>query len=98
MAMIRRWPADRMRPDLCWRPTGGLDHGLHGVDVFLDAAGWRLPVNIDEHVVGVVAGERPCQSAPFHAVKSRSSMLFRLRVTSSSAMSTLLRAPLVRPA
>ena len=74
---------DRMGPDLRWRPTGGLDHGLHGVDVFLDAVGWRLPVNIHEHVVGVVAGEKavpvgpvPCREVKIvHAVQVASDLI-----------------------
>ena len=53
-----------------------MDHGLHGVDVFLDAVGRRLPVDIDEHVVGVVAGEQAvpvgsvscCEAKIVHAV------------------------------
>src|SRR3954451_11843874 len=57
---------DRMGLDLCGRAAHGLDHRLHGIDVFLDATGRGLPLHIDEHVVGVQLGEKavPVGSVP----------------------------------
>ena len=55
-----------MGRDLDGRATGGLDEGLHGIDVLLDAVGLGLPVDIYENVVGVVVGEHalPVGSVP----------------------------------
>jgi hypothetical protein len=46
-----------MRLDLGRRATGAFDERFHGIDVFLDAAGPRLSVDIYENIVGVVTGE-----------------------------------------
>src|SRR5215469_1080879 len=62
---------DRMGLDLRWCPACCLDYGLHGVDVFVDAVGWRLIVDVDQNVVGVVVGEQtvPVGSVPCRKVQ-----------------------------
>src|SRR3954453_18094048 len=58
--------ADRVRGNLDRRTTGGLDQSLHRLDVFLDTACGRLPLDLHNHVVGVAVGERtmPVGSVP----------------------------------
>src|SRR6266581_1430055 len=46
-----------MRLHLDGRTTGALDEGLHRLDVLASAVRRRLPVDIYEHVIRVVAGE-----------------------------------------
>src|SRR4051794_807211 len=55
-----------VRGNLDRRAAGGLDQSLHCLDVFLDASGGRLPLDFNNHVVGVAVGERamPVGSVP----------------------------------
>ena len=77
---------DRVGRDLDGCATGGLDERPHGIDVLLESMGLGLPVDIYKNVVGMVVGEHAMPVGAVPSTKSSSSMPFRLRVTSSSAI------------